>query len=148
MQRLHQHDLVGHVQELSSGWTVLSLPAVAETEHRVQIGPDRWRVRRVGELLHPEREPLAALDEIKASLGSDIFSAQCQRVPYVRRAHLGHGSSAIDPRAIVSTEQQPLCHRRPYAAWQALALTTIVYVWRDQCAIGKVNLLILVPANL
>jgi predicted phage terminase large subunit-like protein len=81
MQRLHQHDLVGHVQELSPGWTVLSLPAIAEAEHRVQIGPDRWKVRRVGELLHPEREPLAALEEIKANLGSDIFSAQYQQSP-------------------------------------------------------------------
>jgi hypothetical protein len=81
MQRLHEHDLVGHVQELSPGWTVLSLPAIAEAEHRVQIGPERWKVRRVGELLHTEREPLLALEEIKANLGSDIFAAQYQQSP-------------------------------------------------------------------
>jgi hypothetical protein len=81
MQRLHEHDLVGHVQELSPGWTVLSLPAIAEAEHRVQIGPERWKVRRVGELLHVEREPLLALEEIKANLGSDIFAAQYQQSP-------------------------------------------------------------------
>jgi predicted phage terminase large subunit-like protein len=81
MQRLHEHDLVGHVRELSPDWTVLSLPAIAEREHRVQIGPERWKVRRVGELLHAEREPLLALEEIKANLGSDIFAAQYQQSP-------------------------------------------------------------------
>ena len=81
MQRLHQDDLVGHVQELNQDWTVLSLPAIAETDHRVQIGPDKWKTRRVGDLLHPEREPLAALNELKAALGSDFFAAQYQQSP-------------------------------------------------------------------
>jgi len=81
MQRLHQNDLVGHVLDISKDWTILSLPAIAETDHRVQIGPNEWKARRTGDLLHPEREPLYALDELKAALGSDFFSAQYQQSP-------------------------------------------------------------------
>ena len=81
MQRLHQDDLIGHVLEMSDGWTVLSLPAIAEAEHRIQIGDARWQTRRCGDLLHQQREPIEALEELKAALGSDIFSAQYQQSP-------------------------------------------------------------------
>lgn len=81
MQRLHEHDLVGHVLEKGGDWTVLNLPAIAEFEERIQLGPDRFKIRRVGELLHVDREPQGALDEIRANLGSDIFAAQYQQSP-------------------------------------------------------------------
>lgn len=80
MQRLHVDDLVGHVLE-QEGWTVLNLPAIAETAHSVQIGYDLYHHRAIGDVLHPEREPLAALEQIKATLGSATFSAQYQQAP-------------------------------------------------------------------
>jgi hypothetical protein len=41
-------------------------------------------LRRIGDLLHPERESQNALDELKASMGTMEFSAQYQQSP--RRA--------------------------------------------------------------
>ena len=80
MQRLHIDDLAGHLME-QGVWEVLSLPATAEVAHEVVIGPDKVHYRRVGELLHPEREPLAVQEELKAEMGSYDFSAQYQQDP-------------------------------------------------------------------
>ena len=80
MQRLHPDDLVGHLLE-QGGWAHLNLPAIAEEESIVRIGPNRSHRRRVGDLLHPERESQAALDELKASMGSMEFAAQYQQAP-------------------------------------------------------------------
>ena len=79
-QRLHVDDLVGHLLE-QEGWTVLSLPAIAEVEQVVPLGPERFHHRKVGELLHPEREPRSVLEEFKRSMGSADFAAQFQQEP-------------------------------------------------------------------
>lgn len=47
----------------------------------IAIGEGRVYRRAAGELLHPEREPLAVLDELKAAMGSQAFSAQYQQRP-------------------------------------------------------------------
>jgi predicted phage terminase large subunit-like protein len=80
MQRLHVDDLAGHLLE-QGGWEHLNLPAIAETEHRVPLGPGRFHLRQAGDLLHPEREPRSALDEIKHDMGSLQFAAQYQQEP-------------------------------------------------------------------
>jgi predicted phage terminase large subunit-like protein len=80
MQRLHPDDLVGHLLE-QGGWAHLNLPAIAEEGSIVRLGSNRGYSRRVGDLLHPERESQAALDELKASMGSMEFAAQYQQAP-------------------------------------------------------------------
>jgi predicted phage terminase large subunit-like protein len=80
MQRLHMDDLVGHLLE-QGGWTVLNLPAIAETEEFVPIGPGKFHHRKPGDLLHPAREPAAELEKLKYSMGSAEFSAQYQQQP-------------------------------------------------------------------
>ena len=80
MQRLHPDDLVGHLLE-QGGWTHLNLPAIAETECSIALGNNRYHHRRIGDLLHPERENEAALHELKTSMGSMEFSAQYQQAP-------------------------------------------------------------------
>jgi hypothetical protein len=82
MQRLHPDpdDLVGHVIE-QGGWTHLNLPAIAEEESNISLGGRRCHTRKVGDLLHPEREFQAALDELKAAMGSMEFAAQYQQAP-------------------------------------------------------------------
>ena len=81
MQRVHLNDLTGHLLEKSTGWEVLSLPAIAEEDEEVLIGDNRVHLRRAGEALHPEREPLEVLETLKRELGSDIFAAQYQQCP-------------------------------------------------------------------
>jgi predicted phage terminase large subunit-like protein len=80
MQRLHSDDLVGHLLE-QDGWTHLNLPAIAEMEEQIPLGPARFWVRRPGDLLHPEREPQGVLDEIKRTMGSVEFAPQYQQTP-------------------------------------------------------------------
>jgi predicted phage terminase large subunit-like protein len=80
MQRLHEDDLVGHLLQ-QQGWTHLNLPAIAELEEHIEIGPGKFHIRHVGDLLHPERESTAALDGIKRAMGSATFAAQYQQSP-------------------------------------------------------------------
>lgn len=82
MQRVHQYDLTGYLTENFPGtWTVLSLPAIAREDESVQIGPDRFHARTVGEALHRERESIKVLEALRRELGSDHFEAQYQQSP-------------------------------------------------------------------
>jgi predicted phage terminase large subunit-like protein len=80
MQRVHLNDLSGFLME-SGGWTVLSLPAIAEQDETIAIGDNEIYVRRAGEALHPELEPLESLKALQAQIGSDVFAAQYQQCP-------------------------------------------------------------------
>ena len=81
MQRLHVDDLVGHVLEKGEAWTHLNLPAIADAPDEVALGEGTVYRRPAGQVLHPEREPLTVLDELKAAMGSQAFSAQYQQTP-------------------------------------------------------------------
>jgi hypothetical protein len=81
MQRVHLNDLTGYVLENSDNWTVLSLPAIAETDERIPIGNDKFHIRKVGEALHPEYESLKTLNRLRREMGSELFQAQYQQAP-------------------------------------------------------------------
>ncbi|MGA8699801.1 MAG: phage terminase large subunit, partial [Xanthobacteraceae bacterium] len=80
MQRLHEDDLVGHLLR-EDGWTHLNLPAIAELDQHVEIGPGQVYARKAGDLLHPERESRVTLDNLKRTMGSAAFAAQYQQSP-------------------------------------------------------------------
>ena len=80
MQRLHEGDLVGHLLQ-EQGWKHLSLPAIAETEQQIEIGPGRYQTRQIGDLLHPARESRDVLENIKKGMGLATFAAQYQQSP-------------------------------------------------------------------
>jgi predicted phage terminase large subunit-like protein len=82
MQRVHMDDLVGYVtRQTGTDWTVLNLPAVSPADLDIPIGEGRTHRFREGSLLHPEREPQHVLDDLRANLGSDSFSAQYLQQP-------------------------------------------------------------------
>ena len=81
MQRLHVDDLVGHVLDKDEAWTHLNLPAIAEEDEEIPLSNGRFHRRKAGELLHPAREPMEVLEELKAAMGSQSFSAQYQQAP-------------------------------------------------------------------
>ncbi len=93
MQRLHEEDLAGHLLD-AGGWGHLSLPAIAEVEESIATGNNRKHVRGAGEALHPSRESITHLEELKRVMGSAVFSAQYQQAPvpaeglYVKRVWL------------------------------------------------------------
>jgi hypothetical protein len=84
MQRLHEDDLVGHLLE-KGDWRLLRFPAIADANETYTIrnpfGDEVTYNRHEGEVLHPEREDRATLDEIAASLGSYNFAGQFQQAP-------------------------------------------------------------------
>jgi predicted phage terminase large subunit-like protein len=83
MQRLHEDDLVGHVLAQGEDWDQLVVPAIAPEDQVYQLGAEPHDVyrRALGEILDPEREPQEALDNIRRTLGSLVFSAQYQQNP-------------------------------------------------------------------
>jgi len=83
MQRLHEDDLVGHLLK-QEGWELLSFPAIAECdeEHAAETPFGRRRfTRRAGEALHPARESLETLEQIRATIGTYNFASQYQQTP-------------------------------------------------------------------
>jgi predicted phage terminase large subunit-like protein len=80
MQRVHQDDLAGYLQE-QGGFEVLNLPAIAQRDETYELGDGRLYKRRKGELLHPEHEPAHVLAELKREMGPIAFSAQYQQSP-------------------------------------------------------------------
>jgi predicted phage terminase large subunit-like protein len=80
MQRVHQNDLAGYLQE-QGGFEVLNLPAIAQRTETYQLGDGRTYTRQKGELLHPEHEPAHVLAELKREMGPIAFSAQYQQSP-------------------------------------------------------------------
>ena len=71
MHRLHEDDLVGHVLALED-WEIVRLPAIAEEDETFvvdsQLGLCCFERRR-GEALHPTREPLPMLEQIRRTIG-------------------------------------------------------------------------------
>lgn len=78
-QRLHEDDLPAYL--LEKDYPHLNLPAIATKEEFVPIGVGRAHHRRVGELLDPDRESKATLDQLRRDLGPVAFSAQYQQEP-------------------------------------------------------------------
>ena len=85
MQRLHEDDVIGSLEEKAPGkFRLLSFPAIApdnETYDYATPFGRRMFSRAEGEVLHPAREPLEVLEEQKALLGSIFFSAQYLQAP-------------------------------------------------------------------
>jgi predicted phage terminase large subunit-like protein len=80
MQRVHQQDLVGYLQE-QGGFEVLNLPSIAQMAGTYPTGPQSDYFRIAGEILHPQHESAAILLDLKRSMGSMSFSAQYQQTP-------------------------------------------------------------------
>lgn len=80
MQRLHQDDPAGRLIETGQ-WHELSLPAIAAEPQDVPLGRGRFYRRREGEVLHPARESLPALEKLRERMGSIDFNAQYNQRP-------------------------------------------------------------------
>ena len=92
MQRLHEDDLVGHLLQverrqridIEPKWHVIRLPAIAEEDEAYTV--ERWfgcstYRRKTAEVLHPEREPLEILEQLRETQGEYNFAGQYQQNP-------------------------------------------------------------------
>lgn len=80
MQRVHEADLAAHVLE-EGGWVHLDLPAIAEEDEKIRIGPLKYHHRKVGEVLHPERISREELLRLNREIGTYNYTAQYQQRP-------------------------------------------------------------------
>ena len=78
MQRVHQDDLAGYLQE-QGGFEVLNLPAIAQRNETYFLGDGRTYDRQKGELLHPEQEPAHVLAELKRGWARSPFRRSTSR---------------------------------------------------------------------
>jgi hypothetical protein len=82
MHRLHEDDLVGHVLA-QEDWDVLRFPAIAEDDESyafdMELGQYSF-TRQRGEALHPERQPLPTLEQIRRTLGEYNFDGTDARL--------------------------------------------------------------------
>lgn len=85
-QRLHEDDLPALL--LDSGYRHLCLPAIAERDEYVPLGNGRVHLRRVGELLGRPGVTREKLEEIRRTLGAQVFSAQFQQNPVAPEGNL------------------------------------------------------------
>jgi predicted phage terminase large subunit-like protein len=81
MQRVHQQDLVGYLQEQDGQFEVLNLPAIAPAHVKIPTGPDTFCYRAPGQLLHPDHEPDEVLLSLRKAMGTMAFRAQYQQTP-------------------------------------------------------------------
>ncbi len=88
MQRLHEEDLTGHLLE-KGGWTHVSLEGICEEQKTIHFPiSGKTMIRQEGELLHPERESQAVMEEHKKDLGASGFDAQIQQKPTPKKGRL------------------------------------------------------------
>lgn len=79
--RWHDSDLAGQILATEQGWTVLSLPAIAEVDETF---------RKKGEPLWTARYSLAWLTEQKSALGTALWSALYQQSPINEESQVFH----------------------------------------------------------
>jgi hypothetical protein len=107
MQRVHQNDLVGYLQE-QGGFESLNLPAIAPQKVTYDLGGGRAYTRQCGELLHPQHELADLLLELKREMGPIAFSAQYQQ------ALIPPGGTIIKRKWLKSLRSNWLSARRSY----------------------------------
>ena len=87
MQRLHLDDLTGHIFK-QDGWNLLSLPALANRDEKYILLNGKEVIRKAGEVLCPELEPLEEILRLKKSMTNYNFSAQYQQTPIPEKGNI------------------------------------------------------------
>ena len=86
MQRLHEDDLTGYLlQQEKCQFKHIKLQGIAEQDEIWHIkrpfGQDKTVTRNIGDALHPARENIEKLHELKSEMGTMAFAGQYQQDP-------------------------------------------------------------------
>lgn len=87
MQRLHTDDLVGLLSK-QDGWKIISLPAIAEEDEEYILSNNKKIIRKAGEVLCSDIEPIESLLNLKKTMSSYDFSAQYQQAPIPEKGNI------------------------------------------------------------
>ena len=85
-QRICEDDLPGELIE--KGYELLKLPAIADRDYEVEIGPGLTHRWERGELLDPVRFPKEVLEQERLNLGAQHYSAQYLQDPIADEGNL------------------------------------------------------------
>lgn len=83
MQRLHPHDLTGHLLDGEERWEQLSLPAIATDDEVWSLSNAQHYTRHKGDALAPQIESREELRERLLQIGASNFAAQYQQAPFI-----------------------------------------------------------------
>lgn len=135
MQRLHEDDLVGHI-EARGGWDKVSFPAIADepSVHPLSDTPGDVYRRQPGEVLDPVREPLSVLEEMRRAQGSLLFNSQ-----YLQRP-LPAGGNVIRRDWLRYYDLPPERFDRVVVSWDTASTTSPDNDWCVGTAWGAVQL--------
>lgn len=135
MQRLHEDDLVGHVLARDD-WEMVSLPAIAteNSVHRLSDDADDVHSRRLGDVLHPEREPLTVLEQVRRAQGSLTFQAQYQQAP------LPPGGNVIRREWLRFYDSEPERFERILVSWDTASTLGEASDWSVGTVWGSIGL--------
>lgn len=86
-QRLHQDDFSSYVQKFDN-WDILKIPAIAEKETIYRLSDGSEIIRRAGDVINPELEPLSELEKFRRGMGDFDFSAQYQQEPIPMKGNI------------------------------------------------------------
>ncbi len=137
MQRLHEDDLVGHVVEQEQ-WEWVRLPAIAEVDETHEIvSPVGRRIvrRRAGEALHPEREPLETLENMRRTVGEYNFAGQYQQSP----APQGGGMVKLEWFKRYGSGEQPANFEMIIQSWDTANISTELSDFSVFTTLGRKN---------
>ena len=104
-------------------WEVVRLPAIAEEDETIAVDGllgQRCFERRRGEALHPAREPLSMLDQIRRTIGEYNFAGQYQQMP----APLGGGLVKAAWFRHYSADELPAKFERIVQSWDTASKAT------------------------
>lgn len=87
LTRWHKKDLAGQLLELAENggeqWRVVSFPMEAEKDEIHELNGKKYRLRKKGEILFPERMPQSFVDKAKQR-GSLVWNALYQQRPTIK----------------------------------------------------------------
>lgn len=88
-QRLHFEDPTAHLIAKESGWEHVAVPLIAPSPKTFIFPISKKEIKReAGDNLHPSRFPLAVVQNLKTSLGTEAFEAQYQQNPVPDGGHV------------------------------------------------------------
>lgn len=87
MQRIHEDDLVAHVQTLEK-WDVLRLSAIAEQDETYTLSNGTVYKRQKGDVLNTKLESIAKLQDMQNTIGNYNFQAQYQQNPIPEKGNV------------------------------------------------------------
>lgn len=80
MQRLHEDDLTGHLEQYED-FRKISFPAIATIDEKFKVAKGLYYRREKGSVLNPHHETIETLRATRTILGNHGFSAQYQQDP-------------------------------------------------------------------